>query len=212
MGVDALPAPVYEFGPFRVDAQERLLRRGATIIPLTPKAIDTLIALVDARGQLVSKETLMDRLWPGTFVEEANLSNQISLLRKALGDSTAAPRYIETVPKRGYRFAATVVESFPRALDPALVVPITPARRWLPAPAAAVAVVILVVAAGTWLRMREAGATAAPPSITRLTTTGQVRHAATSCGPGGKRGAPKTGSEWGGRPPCTSSALPSVSS
>ncbi|MEO5897562.1 MAG: winged helix-turn-helix domain-containing protein [Vicinamibacterales bacterium] len=77
------PQGAYEFGPFRIDAAERLLRRGDDVLPLTPKAVDTLVALVENRGRLVSKDELMTRLWPGTFVEEANLTNQISLLRKA---------------------------------------------------------------------------------------------------------------------------------
>ena len=180
MDLGASPAPVYEFGPFRVDTNERLLRRGASIVPLTPKAVETLIALVTGRGQLVSKEALMDRLWPGTFVEEANLSNQISLLRKALGDSTAEPRYIETVPKRGYRFVAPVVESLPAHADEragADAVALTPPLRGL---AAALLAVVLAIGAGAWFWTRDVGTVPTPPSITRLTTTGQARHAAMS--------------------------------
>ena len=75
---------MYRFGPFLIDPRERLLRRGDVVLPLTPKAVDTLLALVEARGRLVEKDELMNRLWPGTFVEEANLTNQISLLRKAV--------------------------------------------------------------------------------------------------------------------------------
>ena len=89
VGLDGSRPSGYEFGPFRIDTHERLLRRGETIVPLTPKAIETLLVLIEGQGQLVSKESLMDRLWPGTFVEEANLSNQISLLRRTLGDSAA---------------------------------------------------------------------------------------------------------------------------
>ena len=184
MGADAFPAPVYEFGPFRVDGGERLLRRGETIIPITPKATETLIALIEGGGQLVSKETLMDRLWPGIFVEEANLSNQISLLRKALGDSPADPRYIETVPKRGYRFVATVVESLPAAAVPPPAADVQRERRWPRGAAALAATVVLVAGAAIWLRTWNTDAPSAPPSITRLTTTGQVRHAAIS--PDGK--------------------------
>jgi len=99
---------MYRFGPFLMDPRERLLRRGDVVLPLTPKAVDTLLALVEARGRLVEKDELMNRLWPGTFVEEANLTNQISLLRKAMGDDAA---YIETVPKRGYRFVGPVSDA-----------------------------------------------------------------------------------------------------
>ena len=99
---------VYEFGPFRIDVAERLLTRDGQNVPLTPKAFDTLLLLVENRGHLLEKDELMQKLWPNTFVEEANLTNNISLLRKALGDDAGEHRYIETVPKRGYRFGASV--------------------------------------------------------------------------------------------------------
>jgi Tol biopolymer transport system component/DNA-binding winged helix-turn-helix (wHTH) protein len=101
---------VYEFGPFRIDVAERLLTREGQNVPLTPKAFDTLLLLVQNRGHLLEKDELMQQLWPNTFVEEANLTNNISLLRKALGDDAGEHRYIETVPKRGYRFGASVRE------------------------------------------------------------------------------------------------------
>ena len=184
MDLGASSAPVYEFGPFRVDTNERLLRRGGLLVPLTPKAVETLIALVEGRGQLVSKEMLMARLWPGTFVEEANLSNQISLLRKALGDSTAEPRYIETVPKRGYRFVAPVVESLPAPGDQRAGAAIIGSRPPWRALAAGVLAIVVAIGAGAWLWTRDVETAATPPSITRLTTTGRVRHAAMS--PDGK--------------------------
>jgi Tol biopolymer transport system component/DNA-binding winged helix-turn-helix (wHTH) protein len=99
---------VYEFGPFRVDVAERLLIREGQNVPLTPKAFDTLLVLVENRGRLLEKEELMQRLWPHTVVEEANLTNNISQVRKALGDDSVEHRYIETVPKHGYRFGAFV--------------------------------------------------------------------------------------------------------
>jgi len=77
----------YEFGPFRVDTEQCTLLQDGRPIPLTPKAFDTLVLLVENAGRLLEKEAMMERLWPGTFVEEANLANNISLLRKALGDS-----------------------------------------------------------------------------------------------------------------------------
>jgi eukaryotic-like serine/threonine-protein kinase len=91
----------YEFGPFRVDVEQCTLLQDGRPVPLTPKAFDTLVLLVENAGRLMTKEELMERLWPGTFVEEANLANNISLLRKALGDSG---NLIQTVPRRGYRF------------------------------------------------------------------------------------------------------------
>jgi Tol biopolymer transport system component/DNA-binding winged helix-turn-helix (wHTH) protein len=101
---------IYEFGSFRLDAQERLLQRDGATISLTPKAFDLLLAMVEHHGRLLEKDELMKLVWPGTFVEEANLSYNISLIRKALGDGENGQKFIETVPKRGYRFVAGVQE------------------------------------------------------------------------------------------------------
>ncbi len=98
----------YEFGPFRLDLASRLLLRDGQPEPLTPKAFETLLALVENSGQLVSKHELMKRIWPDTVVEEANLANNISLLRKILGQGADERPYIQTLPKRGYRFVADV--------------------------------------------------------------------------------------------------------
>src|SRR5499433_868182 len=99
---------IYEFGPFRLDAAEHLLLRNGEAVPLTPKAFDLLFALVERHGRLLEKEELLKKVWPDTFVEEANLASNISQLRKALGDGENGQRYIETAPKRGYRFVAGV--------------------------------------------------------------------------------------------------------
>lgn len=101
---------LYEFGRFRLDAQERLLLHDGEAVPLTPKAFDLLLVLVERHGHLLEKGELMRSVWPDTFVEEANLSYNISLLRKALGESPSAQHYIQTVPRRGYRFTACVRE------------------------------------------------------------------------------------------------------
>lgn len=100
------PAYLYEFGPFRLDAAERLLSRDGEAVSLSPKAFDLLLALVERRGRLIGKDDLMKLVWPDTFVEEANLSYTVSLIRKALGEDAA--QFIETVPKHGYRFIAEV--------------------------------------------------------------------------------------------------------
>jgi eukaryotic-like serine/threonine-protein kinase len=105
---DRPPKRAYRFGQFLIDPSERLLLRDDTSIALTPKAFDLLVLLVENAGHLLEKELLMNRLWSDTFVEEANLSNNISLLRKALGEGENGTRYIETIPKRGYRFIADV--------------------------------------------------------------------------------------------------------
>jgi Tol biopolymer transport system component/DNA-binding winged helix-turn-helix (wHTH) protein len=101
---------IYEFGAFRLDPAERLLLRDGELIPLQPKVFDLLLALVEHHGHLLEKDELMKMVWPDTFVEETNLSCNISLIRKALGDGENGQKYIETVPRRGYRFVAGVRE------------------------------------------------------------------------------------------------------
>lgn len=100
----------YRFGSFRLDPAKRLLLRGQKSVPLMPKAFDTLLVLVENRDRMVGKEELMKSLWPDSFVEEANLAQNVAVLRKALGDSPEEHRYIVTIPGRGYRFAAKVNE------------------------------------------------------------------------------------------------------
>lgn len=100
---------LYEFGPFRLDTSERLLLRNDRIVTLTPKAFDTLVALIENTGRLVERDDLMRAVWPDTFVDESTLTSNISILRKALGQNNG-DQYIETVPKRGYRFVADVKE------------------------------------------------------------------------------------------------------
>jgi TolB-like protein/DNA-binding winged helix-turn-helix (wHTH) protein len=104
---------LYEFGPFVLDPGERLLRHGAARMELSPRAFDTLLALVQNNGRLLEKDALMRTVWGDTVVEENNLSQTIYLLRKALRDGEDGARYIETVPKRGYRFVAEVREFEP---------------------------------------------------------------------------------------------------
>src|SRR5713226_7059744 len=100
----------YRFGDFMVDTGQKVLLRQGTITPLTPKVFDTLLVLVENSGRIVKKEELMNQLWPDSFVEEANLTFNIQQLRKSLGDNARKPQYIETVPRRGYRFIANVEE------------------------------------------------------------------------------------------------------
>ncbi len=101
----------YQFGPFRLDLSEHTLLRDGQPVPVTPKIFDVLAVLVRHSGHLVEKETLLREVWPGSFVEEGALNRSVSVLRKALGDSPSGQKYIETVPKRGYRFVAPVSES-----------------------------------------------------------------------------------------------------
>jgi Tol biopolymer transport system component/DNA-binding winged helix-turn-helix (wHTH) protein len=100
----------YEFGPFRLDPGERRLYRDGEVILLPPKEFDLLLLLVRSSGKLMDRETLIKALWPKTVVEEANLNVHISALRKTLGETPDEYRYIETLPRLGYRFIAPVIE------------------------------------------------------------------------------------------------------
>lgn len=102
----------YLFGVFRIDVSERILYGPRGRVPLTPKAFDTLLALVEESGHVLGKVELMEKLWPDSFVEENNLVQNISALRKALAKDDGERKYIETVQRRGYRFVAEVRESF----------------------------------------------------------------------------------------------------
>lgn len=168
----------YEFGRFRLKVAERVLLREGEIVPLTPKVFDILLTLVENRGQVVSKEDLMRRVWPSTFVEEGNLTQNISLLRKALGESPGGVQFIETVPRRGYRFVADITETG-EAFDssplisaeipvqkPAAVT-VHPARRRTPAFIVAAALVVAGII-GLMYFTSKAGNTAAIQSIAVL--------------------------------------------
>jgi DNA-binding winged helix-turn-helix (wHTH) protein/TolB-like protein/Flp pilus assembly protein TadD len=107
----------YEFGPFRIDPLQRVLFREGKPVLLPPKIFETLLALVERSGQIVEKDKLLEEVWPETVVEENNLTQYISALRKTLGDGRHQQRYIETIPRRGYRFAADVQEVWDEATD-----------------------------------------------------------------------------------------------
>lgn len=101
---------IYEFSGFRLEeAQQRLLYRGEPVA-LKPKILDLLLFLIQSRGQLVAKDDLMREIWPDTIVEENNITVSMSILRKTLGENRHKPRFIQTVPRRGYRFVAKVTE------------------------------------------------------------------------------------------------------
>ena len=108
-----MPSPanhLYRFGEFTVDAGQRVLLRHGKPLLLAPKVLETLLTLVQNGGRIIEKQELMKRLWPDTFVEESNLTYCIVQLRKTLGDEARHPSYIETIPKRGYRFIVDVEE------------------------------------------------------------------------------------------------------
>jgi DNA-binding winged helix-turn-helix (wHTH) protein/TolB-like protein/lipoprotein NlpI len=101
---------LYEFGPFRLDPEKPCLWRDGEPVPLTPKAVETLLVLIQQNGKLVEREDLMSAIWPDTFVEDGNLNFNVSMLRKALGTDETGEQYIQTVPRHGYRFSAAVRE------------------------------------------------------------------------------------------------------
>ncbi|HVF55931.1 MAG TPA: winged helix-turn-helix domain-containing protein [Pyrinomonadaceae bacterium] len=101
----------YEFGAFRIDLEERLLMHEGQPVHLAPKVLDTLLLLIERRGRVVRKDEMMNLLWPDSFVEESNLTQNVFTLRKALDEGSDNVQYIETVPRRGYRFVANVKET-----------------------------------------------------------------------------------------------------
>lgn len=107
----------YEFGPFRLDTEEVQLWRDGERVPLTHKAFEMLRVLVENSGHVVAKDDFLQKIWPDTFIEEGILTVNIASLRKALGEDRGAHRYIETVPRRGYRFVATVKKLRDESLD-----------------------------------------------------------------------------------------------
>ena len=152
----------YAFGPFVVDRPRRQLLRDGAPVALTPKAFDLLSLLIEHEGRIVSKETLMDRLWPATAVEESNLTFQISALRKALGDG----RYVVTVPGRGYQFAGAtevVLENEERTT-----ITVSDERHAVPWLAVAVGATVLILAAIVYVIAVRPSPPAPPSDIRSL--------------------------------------------
>jgi TolB-like protein/DNA-binding winged helix-turn-helix (wHTH) protein/lipopolysaccharide biosynthesis regulator YciM len=114
----------FEFGAFILDPGEHLLLRDGQSVNITPKAFDLLAVLVENRGRLMTKEALLEQVWPDSFVEEANLSVKMSELRRALGEAPNANQYIETVPRKGYRFVAEVAEKPSEATSQSTLLPV----------------------------------------------------------------------------------------
>src|SRR5579864_5954703 len=102
---------LYEFSGFRLDPDQRILMHGGELVSLTPKGFEALLFLVQNSGLVLEKDEMMKALWPESFVEEGNLSQNICVLRKALGDHPHGETFIQTIPRRGYRFVAPVRQS-----------------------------------------------------------------------------------------------------
>jgi TolB-like protein/DNA-binding winged helix-turn-helix (wHTH) protein/Flp pilus assembly protein TadD len=173
---------LYEFGAFRLDAASRQLWHEGRVVPLKPKVFETLLVLIEHHGRVLEREELIEKLWPDSFVEEANLNVNISAIRKALGVGANDRHYIVTVPGRGYRFAAEVKQvedngvgkddaatrrrgdaekEQPAGNEPTIAA--SPPRR-VAASRLVVALVLLVVLAGAaywWLRQRASERAAA---------------------------------------------------
>lgn len=115
------PSGVLRFGPFALDRDQRLLRLGDESLPLGSRAMDILLALVDAGGGLLSKDALIARVWPGATVDESTLRVHIAALRKAIGDGKDGVRYIVNEQSRGYRFVAPITGAAPPATPPPVV-------------------------------------------------------------------------------------------
>jgi DNA-binding winged helix-turn-helix (wHTH) protein/Tol biopolymer transport system component len=172
---------VYDFENFRLDLAEKVLLRGGEVVSLTPKVFETLQILVENAGHLVEKDELMRKIWRDRIVEESNLTFNIKTLRKALGDSSARPRFIETVPTRGYRFIAAVRENAPANAPPVSLAeaPVLSVLRKILLPAA----VFIVVAGfiGIWNARTASRASGLPilssPFVAdKLTTNGKTLH------------------------------------
>lgn len=152
---------IYEFGPYRLDTEEKALIRDGQAVPIPPKDLDTLLVLIERAGHIVGKEELLEKVWPGVFIEENNLARRVFNLRQVLGEGPDGHQYIETVPKRGYRFIGTVREQgevadstapAPAISDaPQAVAPIRPRRfLWLWVLAAVLFVAVLVATQYFW--------------------------------------------------------------
>jgi DNA-binding winged helix-turn-helix (wHTH) protein len=155
-GANQTAKQLYEFGPFRVDPEKELLLREGETVPLTPKTFQILLVLIRNRKEVVTKDELMRAVWPDTFVEEANLSRNIFLLRKALGESPQDHQYVVTVPGRGYRFAEEVQflpeqeSSIVAASHARVQVEVKESNRW---PWLALAAVVLLALTAAALRL-----------------------------------------------------------
>ena len=170
---------LFVFGPFTLDAAQRLLFRGTDVVPLEPKVFETLLALVEASGRALTKDELLSRVWPDAFVEEGSLTRNISTLRKALASDGNPQGYIETLSRRGYRFRPLVervsaTPALPAAPAPSVTEPDAPRRpgplgpgeaglgarrfRWFALAAGTVTALLVVAAAGAWWRSGDEGA------------------------------------------------------
>lgn len=189
---------IYEFDDFCLDLEQKVLLREGKRLPVTPKVFHLLTVLVENHGRVVEKEKLLAEIWAGSFVEEGNLAFNVRMLRKALGDEAANPRFIETIPRRGYCFIAQIKEDAPKpeenlnqehvkTFDAA-----NRARRKMLLPAAALVLIFLLIGgAASWFNRNRTFAKASSAPVlsepfrsVNLSTSGKVHNAVIS--PDGK--------------------------
>lgn len=173
----------YRFGEFELNSTERVLLRNGERVSLTPRALDLLLVLVEGKGRLLTKDKLMNTVWADAIVEEGNLNRTISALRKALGEAKGENRFIETVPKAGYRFVALVepiafengaatASIVERNDPPQAVIPLAPIRhRWLIGLTAFVLLFGALVASSFLVKRQSPTFNDQVPGITRLTNS-----------------------------------------
>ncbi len=156
---------LYDFDAFRFNVKERLLLRDGVVVPIAPKVFSTLRILVANAGHLLEKKELMEAIWPDQFVEESNLTYNIKMLRKALGDDAARPRFIETVPRSGYRFIAKIFE--PTIEIDKRIAAVSPGRGIVRHRvfAGVTALVVLVLGFGSWIARERLFAASAQQTL-----------------------------------------------
>lgn len=186
----SLETKKFEFGEFCLDTDENVLLRGVERVSLTPKTLQLLEVLVRNAGRVVTKEELMGAVWSESFVEESNLTFTVTLLRKALGDNSRSPNFIETIPKRGYRFIAAVSEPSDLVETDAILSPVLPTSSGYGKWALGLFGVAVLAVGGVWFTAGGAGVRPSYPllsepfSVEQLSNTGGSEYAAIS--PDGK--------------------------
>jgi DNA-binding winged helix-turn-helix (wHTH) protein/Tol biopolymer transport system component len=169
----------YEFANFHLDISEKVLLRDGEPVSLSPKAFDLLSLLTENAGHLLEKDELMQKIWHDRFVEEGNLAFNIKVLRKVLGDNASKPQFIETVPRRGYRFIAEVNKIFETAAPPPSPRIETARQPYILLAISIISLICLFGIAFVWFR-GEPKKLGGQSSSTRLTTNGKVTVAAVS--------------------------------
>src|SRR5215813_11630245 len=193
--MSSLSNHLYKFGDFEIDVDQRLLFRANELVSLTPKVFDTLLILVESNGRVVEKEELKRRLWPDTFVDEANIAFNVQQVRKCLNDDARNPRYVATVARRGYRFLAEieVVNNQPAGggvenLAPPAPVATTGGRKRITVFAAATLILLIGAGLMAWSFSRRKSSVSKSAAthlkLEQLTATGQSNLVALS--PDGK--------------------------